>query len=114
MKAITTYKHRVFGLDVVRAVAILLILCSHSTILLFPNSEATGLRFIQFFGTIGVDIFFVLSGFLIGTILIKHIESNQTQSKHFVQFWVRRWLRTLPNYYLILLVNIGLAFLYKS
>ena len=58
MKAITTYKHRVFGLDVVRAVAILLILCSHSTILLFPNSEATGLRFIQFFGTIGVDIFF--------------------------------------------------------
>lgn len=114
MKAITTYKHRVFGLDVVRAVAILLILCSHSTILLFPNSEAAGLRFIQFFGTIGVDIFFVLSGFLIGTILIKHIENNQTQPKHFVQFWIRRWLRTLPNYYLILLVNIGLAFLYKS
>ena len=114
MKAITTYKNRVFGLDVVRAVAILLILCSHSTILLFPNSEATGLKFIQFFGTIGVDIFFVLSGFLIGTILIKHIENKHTKPKHFLQFWIRRWLRTLPNYYLILLINIGLAFFYKN
>ncbi|MDA0176174.1 acyltransferase family protein [Mesoflavibacter profundi] len=114
MKAITTYKHRIFGLDVVRAIAILLILCSHSTILLFPNSEATLVKFIQFFGTIGVDIFFVLSGFLIGTILIKHIESNQIKPRHFVQFWVRRWLRTLPNYYLILVINIGLAFLYKT
>ena len=114
MKTITTYKQRVFGLDVVRAVAILLILCSHSTLLLFPNSEATSIKFVQFFGTIGVDIFFVLSGFLIGTILIKHIENKQTKPKHFLQFWIRRWLRTLPNYYLILLINIGLAILYKS
>lgn len=114
MNPITTSKQRVFGLDVVRALAIILILCSHSTILLFPESETTLIKTIQFFGTIGVDIFFVLSGFLIGTILLKYIENNQTKPKHFIQFWMRRWFRTLPNYYLVLLINIGLVLLFKS
>ncbi len=114
MKPISTYKLRVFGLDVVRAIAILLILCSHSTILLVPKSNTTLVKSIQFFGTIGVDIFFVLSGFLIGTILIKHIEAKQTTLKHFIQFWMRRWFRTLPNYYLVLLINIVLLFVFNN
>ncbi len=114
MNPITTSKQRVFGLDVVRAVAILLILCSHSTILLFPNSETTSIKTIQFFGTIGVDIFFVLSGFLIGSILLKYIENHQTKPKHFLQFWMRRWFRTLPNYYLVLLINIGLVVFFNT
>ena len=105
-----TFKKRIFGLDVVRATAILLILFSHSTLLLFPKSESFIIKIIQFFGTIGVDIFFVLSGYLIGTILIKHIEENRFTSKHILYFWLRRWFRTLPNYFLILLINIGLFF----
>ncbi|WGD34093.1 acyltransferase [Olleya sp. YS] len=114
MKSITTYKQRIFGLDVVRAVAILLILCSHSTILLCPESKSTTIKMVQFFGTIGVDIFFVLSGFLIGTILIKHIIKQQTSVKQFTQFWMRRWFRTLPNYYLVLLINIGLLYVFNT
>lgn len=92
----------------------MLILCSHSTLLLFPESKSTLVKFIQFFGTIGVDIFFVLSGFLIGTILIKHIEAKQTSFRHFTNFWMRRWFRTLPNYYLVLLINIGLLFVFNT
>ncbi|RAJ12940.1 acyltransferase family protein [Olleya aquimaris] len=114
MIPITTYKQRIFGLDVVRAIAILLILCSHSTILLFPESQSTVIKMVQFFGTIGVDIFFVLSGFLIGTILIKHILKQQTSVKQFTQFWMRRWFRTLPNYYLVLLINIGLLIAFNT
>ena len=114
MKSITAKKQRVFGLDVVRAIAILLILCSHSTILIFPESQSTLIKIIQFFGTIGVDLFFVLSGFLIGGILIKQIEAKQTKFKNFTQFWMRRWLRTLPNYYLVLLINIGLLFVFNT
>ena len=114
MKSITANKQRVFGLDVVRAIAILLILCSHSTILIFPESQSTLIKTIQFFGTIGVDLFFVLSGFLIGGILIKQIEAKQTKFKNFTQFWMRRWLRTLPNYYLVLLINIGLLFVFNT
>lgn len=100
------YKHRIFGLDVFRASAILLVVFSHSTLLLFPNEESFMLTFIQFFGTIGVDLFFVLSGFLIGGIILRQINSNKTSFKDFGYFWIRRWFRTLPNYSLILLINV--------
>lgn len=100
------YKHRIFGLDVFRALAILLVLFSHSTLLLFPDEEGFILQIIRFFGAIGVDLFFVLSGFLIGGIILKQIHSNKITFKDFGYFWVRRWFRTLPNYFLILLLNI--------
>lgn len=54
----------------------------------------------------GVDMFFVLSGFLIGGILLREISSKDKFGiKELAQFWKRRWFRTLPNYYLILLAN---------
>ena len=54
----------------------------------------------------GVDIFFVLSGFLIGNILLKTINEKENFSAlKLLRFWKRRWFRTLPNYYLILLAN---------
>lgn len=107
-------KNRIFGLDVIRALAILLVLCSHSTLLLFPNQKHILLTVIQFFGTVGVDLFFVLSGFLIGTIILKQVHKGQTKFKDFCYFWVRRWFRTLPNYFLILLINIALLFVLKG
>lgn len=106
------YKHRIFGLDVIRAIAILLVLFSHSTILLFPDKDTTLLTIIRFFGTIGVDLFFVLSGFLIGGIILKQLVLGKTALKSFVYFWIRRWFRTLPNYFLILLLNILLVFVF--
>ncbi|MBU3821386.1 acyltransferase [Flavobacteriaceae bacterium XHP0103] len=105
-------EHRIFGLDVVRAIAILLVLFSHSTLLLFPNEETLTLNGIRFLGTIGVDLFFVLSGFLIGGIILKQLEKGRTAFKDFGYFWVRRWFRTLPNYYLVLFINILLYFLF--
>jgi peptidoglycan/LPS O-acetylase OafA/YrhL len=52
----------------------------------------------------GVDLFFVLSGFLIGGILIRMIAEKEFTSQQLFHFWIRRWFRTLPNYILILLV----------
>ncbi len=61
------------------------------------------------FGVLGVELFFVLSGFLIGNILIKTFMNTADFSFGEVRhFWVRRWFRTLPNYWLILTVNIVL------
>lgn len=105
---------RIYGLDIVRVVAILLVLMSHSVLLVYPNSDHALITVVKFFGALGVDIFFVLSGFLIGTILIKQIEAKNTKPKHFVNFWLRRWFRTLPNYYLVLLVNIVLLFVFTG
>jgi len=109
------FSKRIFGLDVMRAVAILLVLFSHTSLLMFPETESTLLTIIRFFGAIGVDVFFVLSGFLIGGILLKQIQNGKTRSKDILYFLIRRWLRTLPNYYLILVINIVLIyFLYHN
>jgi peptidoglycan/LPS O-acetylase OafA/YrhL len=97
---------RNFGLDFIRAIAITLVVLSHITLLIFPTIENTLLTIIRVFGAIGVDLFFVLSGYLIGGILLKQINNQQTKFKHLLIFWQRRWFRTLPNYFLILVVNI--------
>lgn len=104
------YQHRIFGLDVVRTIAILLVLFSHSTLLIFPEDNNISLTAIRFFGTIGVDLFFVLSGYLIGGLILKQIKSGKIAFKDFMYFWIRRWFRTLPNYFLILILNVLLFY----
>lgn len=95
-------KGRIFGLDLYRAVAILLVVLSHGSMVsgsIFSSLPSVPLPD-------GVELFFVLSGFLIGTILIKTLEeSPRFGRKELVHFWKRRWFRTLPNYYLVLLLN---------
>ena len=65
-----------------RALAILLVVGSHAGIPGFAG------------GYIGVDIFFVLSGYLISGLLIKEADSNHRID--FLQFYVRRFKRLLP------------------
>ena len=91
-----------------RAVAILLVVFSHA---LWITPEAKGLvpDMLSLAGVMGVEIFFVLSGFLIGRIVYKIFVSDDFNFNKVKYFWVRRWFRTLPNYYLILIVNIIIA-----
>lgn len=94
---------RVFGLDFIRAVAILLVAVGHAFVFVKPHCHYV--MYLIFMD--GVDLFFVLSGFLIGTILIRQLEKFGGISFRIIKnFWLRRWLRTLPNYYLVLLLNI--------
>lgn len=110
----TNYK-RISGLDVIRFVAIIIVVIYHSVPLLHPlnNTQVAGgivhfaLGLTEPFGILGVELFFALSGFLIGTILIK----TYLNSPHFGfgdvrSFLVRRWFRTVPAYWLILLANL--------
>lgn len=48
----------------------------------------------------------MLSGFLIGGILLKTLRNHEFGIKELLHFWIRRWFRTLPNYYLFLGINI--------
>ncbi len=102
---------RIFGLDCLRALAIGLVIFSHCTFLLFPKNVTVVLNIFRLMGAVGVDLFFVLSGYLIGGILLKMMNNDDINWSKLLRFWKRRWFRTLPNYFLILCVNIVLAFL---
>jgi peptidoglycan/LPS O-acetylase OafA/YrhL len=96
------YTNRVFGLDLMRALAILFVVMGHAYMLEKADTNFPWIRLID-----GVELFFVLSGFLIGGILLREFQSKETLSlKSIGSFWIRRWFRTLPNYYLILIFNI--------
>lgn len=98
-------KQRVFGLDIMRAVAILLVVFSHA-LWIVPGAKGLIPDVLSLAGVIGVEIFFVLSGFLIGRIVYKIFVTDDFNFNRVKYFWVRRWFRTLPNYYFILIVNI--------
>jgi peptidoglycan/LPS O-acetylase OafA/YrhL len=89
---------RGFGLDLVRALAILLVLFAHDAAFLgawlgFPVPLAVSLA-----GMFGVELFFVLSGLLIGRLLFDLVEYGPSL-RNLGIFLVRRWMRTLPLYY---------------
>ena len=102
------YSKRIFGLDIMRAVAILLVVFSH-TLWIVPGAKGLIPDLLSLAGVIGVEIFFVLSGFLIGRIVFKLFTQDDFNFNKIKYFWIRRLFRTLPNYYLILLVNIFIA-----
>ena len=105
-------KERNFGLDVLRATAITLVVVSHCTYLFIQESNNPFILFIRTLGAVGVDLFFVLSGFLIGGILLREIEQKRTGFNSLMTFWKRRWWRTLPNYFLMLLINIAVFYVF--
>ena len=93
---------RNYGLDIIRALAILFVFIGHGTHLLPASAE----RIIGYFLLDGVSIFFVLSGFLIGGIFIRSYSEGQMSLAKVASFWKRRWLRTIPAYYFVLFLLI--------
>ncbi|WP_326504241.1 acyltransferase family protein [Rothia nasimurium] len=85
------------GLDGVRAIAVLLVLVYHFWPQYLPG------------GMIGVDIFFVISGYLITALLLR--EGAYTGKMDIVSFWVRRLRRLVPAFALLTLVVGSLALL---
>lgn len=86
------------GLDGLRGVATLLVVIYHY----LPSFRI---------GWIGVDLFFVLSGFLISSILLQ----TKDKKHYFRNFYIRRALRIFPVYFLFLLVfYLGLEFFFDE
>lgn len=100
-------QERVFGLDIVRFIAIISVVLSHYLWLFYKESYPIYLHLLAYYG---VDLFFVLSGYLIGGIIIKSLSGNVQRSTIF-NFWFRRWFRTLPLYYIVLLSYVGMSLL---
>ncbi|MFT3945125.1 MAG: acyltransferase family protein [Ancrocorticia sp.] len=83
---------RIRGLDGLRALAVIAVLIFHLRPASLPG------------GFIGVDIFFVVSGFLITTLLIRELSS--TNYLDLPQFWLRRARRLLPALLLVVVVSV--------
>lgn len=97
---------RIFGLDVMRATAILLVVFWHS----YDSITHLAPGFRAPFFLDGVDLFFVLSGYLIGGILLGAARKpGLSWRQRLTGFWQRRFFRTLPNYYLFLVINMVLV-----
>src|ERR1700754_1405880 len=95
-------KPHIAVLDGIRGIAVLLVLLFH-----FLPDIAMQSRTSEWFkkifttgGWVGVDLFFVLSGFLITGILLR----SKRSSNFFTTFYVRRTLRIFPLYYGALLI----------
>ncbi len=90
---------RVYGPDILRAYAILTVVYAHSYDIVYKNVSAP---ILMLPAVDGVTVFFVLSGYLIGNITLRLVDKGRTSWADLLNFWQRRWLRTLPNYMLVL------------
>lgn len=84
-------------LDLLRGVAVLLVLAHHH-VYAYPNAGFLGPLVNIKFGWTGVDLFFVLSGFLVGGLLFN--EWKQSGSMNVIRFWIRRGFKIWPAYFI--------------
>jgi peptidoglycan/LPS O-acetylase OafA/YrhL len=88
------------GLDLLRAIAILWVMPFHSYIAGYMGGGV-----LRWSGWMGVDLFFALSGFLIGSQVFNALVSRG--SVDFVDFYLRRGFRTLPAYFVMLAIYVA-------
>jgi peptidoglycan/LPS O-acetylase OafA/YrhL len=96
-----TNRERQPGLDLLRALAIIVVVIYHAGIMGFPLPGR-----VHRFGWIGVDLFFVLSGYLIGGQLLAPLARKQRIKLG--RFFARRALRILPAYLVVLAIYFSL------
>lgn len=95
-------------LDGLRAYAIMMVLIVHFVSVdesgLYQSNIILGsiLFKLSFAGLRGVELFFLLSGYLISSILL----DSRASPRYFIVFYARRFLRIFPLYYFVLLVTL--------
>lgn len=85
------------GLDTLRAIAIAWVMLFHSYLV---GGLGEGFSKLEWSGWMGVDLFFVLSGYLIGSQVLKSLQATGTL--HFAAFYQRRFVRILPAFFVVL------------
>lgn len=102
---------QLFVLDGLRAIAIILVMFRHGfKVIDFETLQAQSSSFVVdlyaflfHIGWTGVDLFFVLSGFLIGSQLLKFYDTGHTLGESW-RFYANRFIRIAPPYFILLLL----------
>jgi peptidoglycan/LPS O-acetylase OafA/YrhL len=92
---------RNLGLDILRLIAVLLVLGRHLSL---PTNPNVFLEFWKTGGWIGVDLFFVLSGFLVSGLLFT--EYQRAGCVNLKRFLIRRGFKIYPSFYALILFTI--------
>jgi peptidoglycan/LPS O-acetylase OafA/YrhL len=95
-------KPRVLGLDILRIIASASIILYHANLKPFGQSLFT--EQFRTNGYLAVDIFFVLSGWLLTRQVLRMRKTFASPLALAPRFWTRRWARTLPPYWVMLVV----------
>ena len=95
-------EHRLLGLDFCRCFAAFWVILHHNKF----SSQIPYLSGFATWGQLGVDLFFVLSGYLIAEQWFRKLQDGSQSRKSFFHFYIRRAFRIWPNYFLILLVQL--------
>ena len=88
-------------IDGLRAISVFAVIFYHANFLIFDHEIFQG-------GFIGVDIFFVISGYLITTLILREIFFNNDFS--IIRFYIRRVRRIIPVLFIVILVCIPCAY----
>ena len=90
-------------IDTLRALAVSAVIIYHAKIYLFGNLILPG-------GYLGVDIFFIISGYLISSIILKELLEKQNFS--FKNFYIKRIRRIIPALIFVILASIPFSWIY--
>jgi peptidoglycan/LPS O-acetylase OafA/YrhL len=94
--------NRNIGLDIIRAICVIAVVLTHTNNYL---GAYTGIYKIVFpLGYMFQDLFFALSGFLVGRQIIRHLNTPGS-NLNLITFYKNRWIRTVPFYLIFLLIN---------
>jgi peptidoglycan/LPS O-acetylase OafA/YrhL len=101
LREASTTGRRIVQLDILRGVAILVVLMHHSPLAFDAAGVLRPIALkLVWFGWSGVDLFFVLSGFLIGGLLFEEIQRTGTVKVR--RFLLRRGFKIWPSYFCLL------------
>jgi peptidoglycan/LPS O-acetylase OafA/YrhL len=100
---------RLPGLDLLRAIAVIWVMLFHSFLV---GGLGPDFAWLSRFGWMGVDIFFVLSGFLIGSQVLAPLARGERLS--FTGFYSRRAYRIVPAFAVVLAIYVAFPALHES
>lgn len=108
---------RIMDIEVLRGIAVLLVVVHHTNGNLYSWSSPFLERFFAYFGGgVGVDLFFAISGFVIARELLPRLENAKSDDKIrvVISFWVKRAWRLWPSAWLWLLIPLLLVVFFND